>query len=459
MRRSDASLAVPARPGAGRGCGAASDDGGGVATAGGRHGRRPRASAARRAVTRSGARQVRAVHARARGATCPTREPGQGGVGINGPGGRAIRGEGRGGAWRSASEYAAQRRAAAASSTPSRPSRCASSPSACGRTGCRTSRTRTPTGGIRSDGGNAIDRATRPSKAALEKCRQHAPQARGWHADDGRTARRVAAARAAGRRRRRLLVAAAGRRSAGASGFGGGRRRAAAPRPAHAPPATATVTRQTLVDTRDRDGELGYGDATATADRLSGTVTWLPASGATVRAGPGAVPGRRQAGGAAVRRLPAYRDLAPGRRAAPTSSSSSRTWALGLHRLHRRRRVHRGDRDRGQGVAGRPGLTETGRVEPAGSSSPPARSGSTSVRRRRRRRRPAGHGGARRTPAPAGWSPSTWTSATSGWPRKGADGHGRRCRTARRRRARSPTSTRWSTPADGQRQAETDRSR
>ena len=34
------------------------------------------------------------------------------------------------------------------------------------------------------------------------------------------------------------------------------------------PPATAEVTRQTLVDTESRDGELGYGDTTAVAGRL-----------------------------------------------------------------------------------------------------------------------------------------------------------------------------------------------
>ncbi|MEV4089107.1 peptidoglycan-binding protein, partial [Nonomuraea fuscirosea] len=51
------------------------------------------------------------------------------------------------------------------------------------------------------------------------------------------------------------------------------------------PPATTTVTRQTLNDTRDADGELGYGPVTTAVSRQPGTVTWLPGSGATISRG------------------------------------------------------------------------------------------------------------------------------------------------------------------------------
>ncbi|GAA2876733.1 peptidoglycan-binding protein [Nonomuraea rubra] len=51
------------------------------------------------------------------------------------------------------------------------------------------------------------------------------------------------------------------------------------------PPATATVSRQTLNDTRDADGELGYGPVTTAVSRAPGTITWLPESGATVTRG------------------------------------------------------------------------------------------------------------------------------------------------------------------------------
>ncbi|MEU8205061.1 peptidoglycan-binding protein [Streptosporangium sp. NPDC049046] len=51
------------------------------------------------------------------------------------------------------------------------------------------------------------------------------------------------------------------------------------------PPATTTVQRQTLTDTRDADGELGYGPATTAVSRRPGTLTWLPDSGDQVTRG------------------------------------------------------------------------------------------------------------------------------------------------------------------------------
>ncbi|WP_440065492.1 efflux RND transporter periplasmic adaptor subunit [Streptosporangium sp. OZ121] len=51
------------------------------------------------------------------------------------------------------------------------------------------------------------------------------------------------------------------------------------------PPATTLVKRQTLADTRDADGELGYGPAATAVSRQPGTVTWLPDSGARVTRG------------------------------------------------------------------------------------------------------------------------------------------------------------------------------
>jgi membrane fusion protein, multidrug efflux system len=51
------------------------------------------------------------------------------------------------------------------------------------------------------------------------------------------------------------------------------------------PPATAGVTRQTLLDTKDADGELGFGTASTAVSRRRGTVTWLPPSGAKITRG------------------------------------------------------------------------------------------------------------------------------------------------------------------------------
>ncbi|MFI7706394.1 efflux RND transporter periplasmic adaptor subunit [Nonomuraea sp. NPDC049480] len=51
------------------------------------------------------------------------------------------------------------------------------------------------------------------------------------------------------------------------------------------PPATAPVTRQTLNDTVDADGELGYGPVTTAVSRKPGTITWLPGSGQQITRG------------------------------------------------------------------------------------------------------------------------------------------------------------------------------
>ncbi|MFC7624234.1 efflux RND transporter periplasmic adaptor subunit [Microlunatus sp. GCM10028923] len=81
-----------------------------------------------------------------------------------------------------------------------------------------------------------------------------------------------------------LVVAAAGGGAAvwfGAQGWG----KAANQSPPMLPPATAEVTRQTLTATSEYDGELGYGVATTTANRLAGTITGLPDVGDVIKRG------------------------------------------------------------------------------------------------------------------------------------------------------------------------------
>lgn len=51
------------------------------------------------------------------------------------------------------------------------------------------------------------------------------------------------------------------------------------------PAATVPVTRQTLVESVSASGELGYGATTPLASTATGTVTWLPEPGTTVRRG------------------------------------------------------------------------------------------------------------------------------------------------------------------------------
>lgn len=48
---------------------------------------------------------------------------------------------------------------------------------------------------------------------------------------------------------------------------------------------TTAVTKTDLVETQDADGTLGYGDQSKLGAPKQGTVTWLPATGATVRRG------------------------------------------------------------------------------------------------------------------------------------------------------------------------------
>ncbi|MFG1700487.1 peptidoglycan-binding protein [Nonomuraea sp. NPDC049309] len=123
----------------------------------------------------------------------------------------------------------------------------------------------------------------------------------------------------AGTRRRGLVVgllavvAVAGGGLVAAAGAGvldGG---ASPPETARAlPPATATITRETLHDTKEADGELGYGPVTTAVARRPGTITWLPESGATITRGKTLYriddePVTLMYGG-----TPAYRDLRPG---------------------------------------------------------------------------------------------------------------------------------------------------
>jgi peptidoglycan hydrolase-like protein with peptidoglycan-binding domain len=78
-------------------------------------------------------------------------------------------------------------------------------------------------------------------------------------------------------------VVVAGAVAAAAIGFGGGD-----PTPASSStglPATAPVTRATLTQTQQVNGTLGYGTPVTVTARGQGTITWLPALGATISRG------------------------------------------------------------------------------------------------------------------------------------------------------------------------------
>jgi membrane fusion protein, multidrug efflux system len=145
-----------------------------------------------------------------------------------------------------------------------------------------------------------------------------------------------------GRRRRRragrvvvavVVVLAVGAAAAAATGFGldagprGGDRQGSAG--GGLPPATAKVTRQTLVEAQTENGTLGYGDATTVTGRLAGTVTALPATGSTVKRGQALYRFDNVPVVLLYGSLPAYRALSPGTEGADVKQFELNLYALG----------------------------------------------------------------------------------------------------------------------------------
>ena len=95
------------------------------------------------------------------------------------------------------------------------------------------------------------------------------------------------------------------------------------------PPATAAVTRETLVDRKDQDGKLAYGDTSTIASRLSGTLTALAATGQIVKRGAALDRVDNTPVVLLYGRLPAYRMLSPGMTGADVKQFETNLWALG----------------------------------------------------------------------------------------------------------------------------------
>ncbi|GLW30859.1 efflux RND transporter periplasmic adaptor subunit [Actinoplanes regularis] len=92
---------------------------------------------------------------------------------------------------------------------------------------------------------------------------------------------------------------------------------------------TADVTKATLIDKESHDGSLGYGDATALAARLSGTVTWMPTTGATVKRGESLYKVDSDPVVLMYGSMPAYRSLASGDKGTDVKQLEKNLWALG----------------------------------------------------------------------------------------------------------------------------------
>lgn len=122
-------------------------------------------------------------------------------------------------------------------------------------------------------------------------------------------------------------VVAVGAGVAAAIGFGGTNPGTATA--STLPPATATVTRQTLIDTERFTGELGYGTSRAAVTRRSGTVTWLAATGSVVKRGKPLYAIDNEKVVLLYGSLPAYRTLRSGTEGADVKQFEQNLKALG----------------------------------------------------------------------------------------------------------------------------------
>ncbi|MET8558045.1 peptidoglycan-binding protein [Streptomyces sp. NPDC004959] len=95
------------------------------------------------------------------------------------------------------------------------------------------------------------------------------------------------------------------------------------------PPATAPVTRSDLAQTDTVTGSLGYGDSEPLASGASGTVTWLPKLGATVRQGETAFKVQGHPVPLIYGDTPLYRELRVGSKGRDTAEVERALAALG----------------------------------------------------------------------------------------------------------------------------------
>jgi multidrug efflux system membrane fusion protein len=129
------------------------------------------------------------------------------------------------------------------------------------------------------------------------------------------------------------LVLVVGSAAAASSGFGWASRlqgsQASTQRGSGQPPATAKVTRQTLIDTVTQTGELGHGDVRTWSSRAGGTVTGLPAVGSIVARGQAMCRIDDAPVVLLYGTLPAYRALVPGTQGSDVRQFEQNLRALG----------------------------------------------------------------------------------------------------------------------------------
>lgn len=124
-------------------------------------------------------------------------------------------------------------------------------------------------------------------------------------------------------------VLAVGGATAAATGLGLPRGNPAQAARSSLPPATATVTRQNLVDTQTEGGSPDYGTVRTLTGRLSGTLTWLPGVGTVLRRGQALYRVDDTPVTLLYGTLPAYRVLKTGDEGADVTQLERNLYALG----------------------------------------------------------------------------------------------------------------------------------
>lgn len=125
-----------------------------------------------------------------------------------------------------------------------------------------------------------------------------------------------------------LSVAAVAAAAAATLGLGG-RGEGEPPPRRTGPAATTVVTRQDLVDTQTLTGKLGYGAAVPLTTTATGTVTWLPEPGTTVRRGQQLLRADEQPVVLLYGPVPMFRDLAEGAKGSDVHQLEKNLSALG----------------------------------------------------------------------------------------------------------------------------------
>jgi hypothetical protein len=92
---------------------------------------------------------------------------------------------------------------------------------------------------------------------------------------------------------------------------------------------TAEIAKETLIDRESHDGTLGHGATVTLGSKGGGTVTWLPAVGATVSRGKALYKLDNKPVVLLYGSLPAYRMLRSGMKGADVKQFEKNLWALG----------------------------------------------------------------------------------------------------------------------------------